>query len=140
MDLATLVGCCLAAAPPQLPWTRGHDAIFSGKNDDATMRAMMNAFVDKSRTVGGTATSLSEIGYLSVGMDDGYVLCVRAHVCVCVRVCVCSTWYLCSHSLIVSTPLLLPATLLYGCLKVPTLQLFWKPWRGRPVPALALQR
>lgn len=94
----------LSTTPP-MGWRSWN--LFAGKNDDATMRAMMNAFVDKSRTVGGTATALSEIGYLSVGMDDGYVLCVRAHVCVCVRVCVCSTWYLCSHSLIVSTPLLL---------------------------------
>ncbi len=39
------------------------------------MRAMMHAFVDKSRSVGGVPTSLAEIGYLSVGMDDGYQLC-----------------------------------------------------------------
>ena len=39
------------------------------------MRAMMHAFVDKSRSVDGSPTSLAEIGYLSVGMDDGYQLC-----------------------------------------------------------------
>ena len=49
--------------------------LFAGKNDDSTMRAMMHAFVDKSRSVDGSPTSLAEIGYLSVGMDDGYQLC-----------------------------------------------------------------
>ncbi len=49
--------------------------LFAGKNDDSTMRAMMHAFVDKSRSVDGSPTSLAEIGYISVGMDDGYQLC-----------------------------------------------------------------
>ena len=41
------------------------------------MRAMMAAFVDKTRSVAGISvpSSLREIGYLSVGMDDGYQLC-----------------------------------------------------------------
>ena len=49
--------------------------LFAGNNDDTTMRAMMHAFVDKSRLVDGIPTSLAEIGYLSVGMDDGFQLC-----------------------------------------------------------------
>ena len=47
--------------------------LFAGANDDRTMRAMMQAFVDKTRTIDGVPTSLAEIGYLSVGMDDGPV-------------------------------------------------------------------
>eukprot|EP01043_Picozoa_sp_COSAG02_P082351 COSAG02_NODE_20599_length_823_cov_1.622928_1_plen_48_part_00 len=36
--------------------------LFAQHNDDTTMRAMMHAFVDKSRTVDGKPTSLAEIG------------------------------------------------------------------------------
>ena len=36
------------------------------------MRGMMAALVDKSRQVDGVPTSLKELGYLSVGMDDGW--------------------------------------------------------------------
>ena len=36
---------------------------------------MMHAFTDKSRMVDGKPTSLAEVGYLSVGMDDGYQRC-----------------------------------------------------------------
>jgi hypothetical protein len=35
----------------------------------------ISTFVDKSRTVGGVTTSLAEVGYLSIGMDDGYQRC-----------------------------------------------------------------
>jgi hypothetical protein len=42
--------------------------LFAQQNDDASMRAMMHAFVDKSRSVDGKPTSLAEVGYISVGM------------------------------------------------------------------------
>ena len=45
--------------------------LFAGTNDDSTMRAMMAALVDTRLAVGGAPTSLRELGYLSVGMDDG---------------------------------------------------------------------
>lgn len=49
--------------------------LFAQHNDDTTMRAMMHAFVDKSRSVGGVPKSLADVGYLSVGMDDGFQRC-----------------------------------------------------------------
>lgn len=50
--------------------------LFAQHNDDTTMRAMMAAFTDKSRDgADGTPTSLREIGYVSVGMDDGWQQC-----------------------------------------------------------------
>ena len=38
----------------------------------ARMRAQMVAAVDKSRTVGGKATSLAELGFDYISMDDGW--------------------------------------------------------------------
>jgi alpha-galactosidase len=62
----------LSTTPP-MGWRSWN--LFAGTNTDATMRAMMHAFTDKSRSVNGVPTSLSEVGYISVGMDDGYQLC-----------------------------------------------------------------
>ena len=61
------------SATPPMGWRSWN--LFAGTNDDSTMRAMMQAFTDKSRMVDGKPTSLAEVGYLSVGMDDGYQLC-----------------------------------------------------------------
>lgn len=58
---------------PPMGWRSWN--LFAGTNSDSTMRAMMHAFVDKSRQVDGKPTSLADVGYLSVGMDDGFQLC-----------------------------------------------------------------
>lgn len=61
------------SATPPMGWRSWN--LFAGKNSDSTMRAMMHAFTDKSRSVGGVPTSLAEVGFVSVGMDDGFQLC-----------------------------------------------------------------
>lgn len=58
---------------PPMGWRSWN--LFAQRNDDSTMREMMHAFVDKSRLVDGKPTSLLDIGYLSVGMDDGFQRC-----------------------------------------------------------------
>eukprot|EP00756_Hemistasia_phaeocysticola_P048504 Hpha_TRINITY_DN22926_c0_g1::TRINITY_DN22926_c0_g1_i1::g.154059::m.154059/K07407/E3.2.1.22B, galA, rafA; alpha-galactosidase len=58
---------------PPMGWRSWN--VFAGDFDDSKMRAMVQALVDKSRMIDGTATSLAEVGYKSIGMDDGYQLC-----------------------------------------------------------------
>jgi len=49
--------------------------LFAGRNNDATMRAMMHAFTDRSRSVDGKPTSLADLGFVHVGIDDGWQAC-----------------------------------------------------------------
>ena len=84
MELWLLLTCCTYASG--IGWTgRGGRwrswNLFAQRNDDATMRAMMAAFVDKSRKVDGISTSLLDVGYLSVGMDDGFQREYRLNSC-----------------------------------------------------------
>jgi len=62
----------LSVVPP-MGWRSWN--VFAQRNDDAAMRAMMAAMTDKSRTVDGVPTSLLDVGYVSVGMDDGWQQC-----------------------------------------------------------------
>eukprot|EP00040_Diaphanoeca_grandis_P020089 m.106639 g.106639 ORF g.106639 m.106639 type:complete len:720 (-) comp27740_c0_seq2:207-2366(-) len=58
---------------PPMGWRSWN--LFAQHNDDSTMRAMMHALTDLSRLVDGSPTSLLDIGYISVGMDDGFQQC-----------------------------------------------------------------
>ena len=43
--------------------------------NETVMMAQMNAAVDKSRSVNGVPTSLAELGYNMIAMDDGWQKC-----------------------------------------------------------------
>lgn len=43
--------------------------------DQPTMEAIMDAMVDRSRTVNGKPTSLADLGYTDVGLDDAWQQC-----------------------------------------------------------------
>jgi alpha-galactosidase len=62
----------LGLSPP-LGW-RSWNA-FGGVIDQATMTTMMDAMVDRSRTVAGKPTSLLDLGYNHVGLDGGWNFC-----------------------------------------------------------------
>jgi len=62
----------LARSPPR-GW-RSWNA-YGGEVTQSKMEAAMDLFVDTSRTVGGKPTSLHELGYQYVGLDDGWQLC-----------------------------------------------------------------
>jgi hypothetical protein len=58
---------------PPLGW-RSYNA-FGGRPTQAIMEAMMEAMVDRSRTLGGKQTSLLDLGYIHVGLDGGWNDC-----------------------------------------------------------------
>jgi len=58
---------------PPLGW-RSYNA-FGGNPTQAEMTAMMDAMIDRSRTVGGRPTSLLDLGYRHVGLDGGWNHC-----------------------------------------------------------------
>ena len=43
--------------------------------DQSTMEAMMDGLVDRTRMVDGKPTSLADLGYLRIGMDDNWQAC-----------------------------------------------------------------
>ena len=58
---------------PPLGW-RSYNA-FGGNPKQVEMEAMMDAMVDRSRTVDGKPTSLLDLGYKHVGLDGGWNYC-----------------------------------------------------------------
>ena len=68
--------CVLQTVPHTCKGWRSWN-LFAQQNDDASMRAMMHAFVDKSRSVDGKPTSLAEVGYISVGMVRHQAIIIR---------------------------------------------------------------
>ena len=62
----------LGLAPP-LGW-RSYNA-FGGSPNQQIMEDMMDAMVDKTRSVGGKPTSLLDLGYKHVGLDGGWNYC-----------------------------------------------------------------
>jgi alpha-galactosidase len=58
---------------PPLGW-RSYNA-FGGRPTQAIMAAMMDAMVDKTRTVDGNPTSLLDLGYNRIGLDGGWNDC-----------------------------------------------------------------
>ena len=62
----------LALTPP-LGW-RSYNA-FGGRPTQAEMSAAMDAMVSRDRAVGGTPTSLLDLGYNHVGLDGGWNYC-----------------------------------------------------------------
>jgi hypothetical protein len=45
---------------------------FHGEVNDSAIRATIDAITDRSRTVDGKPTSLADLGFDSVGIDDGW--------------------------------------------------------------------
>ena len=62
----------LARTPP-LGW-RSWNCYWFDVNQ-TIMKEVVDALLDKSRTVNGVATSLAEIGYSDAGIDDGWQHC-----------------------------------------------------------------
>ena len=62
---------------PPLGW-RSYNA-FGGTPTQAIMEAMMDAMVDRSRTVDGRPTSLLDLGYSHVGLDGGWNKCFASN-------------------------------------------------------------
>ena len=48
---------------------------YHGDVDDKSMRATIDAITDRSRTVDGKPTSLADLGFVHVGIDDGWQAC-----------------------------------------------------------------
>jgi alpha-galactosidase len=62
----------LASKPPMgwKPWNA-----FQGNIYDALIRTQIDALTSKSRTVDGVPTSLADLGYLRMGIDDNWQAC-----------------------------------------------------------------
>ena len=58
----------LALTPP-MGWRSWN--CFHGEVNDSAIRATIDAITDRSRTVDGKPTSLADLGFDSVGIDDG---------------------------------------------------------------------
>ena len=58
---------------PPMGW-RSYNA-FGGRVSQSMMNAMMDAMVDRSRTVDGKPTSLLDLGYDRIGLDGGWNSC-----------------------------------------------------------------
>ena len=63
------------AAAPVLPFHRRSWNLFGPNVDQGLMMAQMALIANRSRTVDGVATSLSDIGYDDVGLDDNWQAC-----------------------------------------------------------------
>ena len=59
----------LALTPP-MGWRSWN--CYHGDVRDADIRATVDAMVDRSRLVDGVPTSLLDVGYRTVGVDDGW--------------------------------------------------------------------
>ena len=57
---------------PPMGW-RNFNAFYNPSQ--VIMESMMDAMVDRSRSVGGQPTSLAEIGYTHMGLDGGWNRC-----------------------------------------------------------------
>jgi hypothetical protein len=62
----------LALTPPQ-GWRSWN--CFHGEVNDQKIRATIDAITDKRHVVDGKPTSLADLGYDSVGIDDGWQAC-----------------------------------------------------------------
>ena len=62
----------LALTPP-MGWRSWN--CFHGEVNDSAIRATIDAITDRSRTVDGKPTSLADLGFDSVGIDDGWQAC-----------------------------------------------------------------
>eukprot|EP00456_Euglypha_rotunda_P072685 TRINITY_DN6586_c0_g1_i2.p1 TRINITY_DN6586_c0_g1~~TRINITY_DN6586_c0_g1_i2.p1 ORF type:complete len:534 (-),score=57.64 TRINITY_DN6586_c0_g1_i2:133-1734(-) len=62
----------LGVSPP-MGWRSWN--CFGGNVNDPLMRQMVDCFVDRSRTVNGVPTSLLDVGYITVGLDDNWQAC-----------------------------------------------------------------
>lgn len=49
--------------------------LFGDKVDQKLIQTQMDAIVSRSRTVDGVPTSLKDLGYSDVGLDDAWQLC-----------------------------------------------------------------
>lgn len=67
-------GSCIPVACEYDPPSSQYNA-FGGRVSQAMMTEMMDAMVDRSRTVGGKPTSLLDLGYQHIGLDGGWNHC-----------------------------------------------------------------
>lgn len=58
---------------PPMGWRSWN--LFGSNVNQTLMEAVMDAMVDRSRLVDGTPTSLADLGYSDVGLDDNWQLC-----------------------------------------------------------------
>ena len=82
----------LALSPPMgwRSWVRVHISMgvslkccvlqntFGHLIDQDTMERVMDALIDRSRVVDGVPTSLADLGFVNVGLDDGWQACGAA--------------------------------------------------------------
>lgn len=62
---------------PPMGWRSWN--LFGGNVNQSLMMSIMDAIVDKKRMVDGVPTSLCDVGYCDVGLDDGWQKCGGGH-------------------------------------------------------------
>ena len=80
LQLAALLASARAAEDglarlPPMAW-RSWNAFYADI-DDATIRAQADGLADRSRLVDGVPTSLADLGYVNLGIDEGWEGCGR---------------------------------------------------------------
>ena len=58
---------------PPMGWRSWN--LFGANVNQALLQTQMDAIVSRARTVDGTPTSLKDLGYMDVGLDDAWQLC-----------------------------------------------------------------